>query len=277
MENENHGLPESLDGNVPRPSARTRQNNWPTHTVDATFASVPHRDAFDAIDLVQPTLDFVKIIGGAFTGKAISDTGRGNISFKKFLIILWSIIKRAVLSLPRALDAVNLTKAIFTELRAGEEPPEYITEYNQLVFDVLQQVCDDEALNIVLRYEYADNGTRTRKKDGRRALFALMQTYAPISTSASNNAKDKLDAFHFGTDKNKIRQQIADFHTLIDDVETARGSKLGLDEFWSFVTSTIKGHTWALFRLTMSMQSEFKAKRSFWFIDQVREYVLDRH
>ena len=146
----------SLPGAIAPTAARTRQDNWPTHTVDATFASVPHRDAFDAIDVIKVITYFSKITGGAFTGKAISDTGRSNISFKRFLIILRSIIKRAVLSLPRALDAVNLTKAIFTELQAGEEPPEYVTEYNQLVFNILQQVCDDEALSIVLRYKYTD-------------------------------------------------------------------------------------------------------------------------
>jgi hypothetical protein len=36
--------------------------------------------------------------------------------------------------------------------------------------------CDEETLNIVLRYERSDNGQQEVKKDGRRALFALIQT-----------------------------------------------------------------------------------------------------
>jgi hypothetical protein len=92
MENENHGLPESLDGNVPRPSARTRQNNWPTHTVDATFTTAASKAAFDAIDVIKVVTDFSKLTGGAFTGKITSETGRSSISFRKFLINLRSII-----------------------------------------------------------------------------------------------------------------------------------------------------------------------------------------
>ncbi len=53
MENENHGLPESLDGSSPQPSARTRQQNWPTQTVDATFATTASKAAFDAIDIIK--------------------------------------------------------------------------------------------------------------------------------------------------------------------------------------------------------------------------------
>jgi hypothetical protein len=57
---------------------------------------------------------------------------------------------------------------------------------------------DEKALNIVLRYERSDNGQQQVKKDhGRRALFALMQTYSPVSTNAGNNAKAKLEATRF--------------------------------------------------------------------------------
>jgi hypothetical protein len=35
---------------------------------------------------------------------------------------------------------------------------EYVTEFNQLVFDIPMNACDEEALNIVLRYERSDNG-----------------------------------------------------------------------------------------------------------------------
>jgi hypothetical protein len=80
------------------------------------------------------------------------------------------------------MNAVNLTEAIFYELRPGDDSTEYITEFNQLVFNILMNACDEEALNIVLRYERSDNGQQQVKKDGRRALFALMQTYSPILT-----------------------------------------------------------------------------------------------
>ena len=95
------------------------------------------------------------------------------------------------------MNAVNLTEAIFYELRPGDVSTEYVTEFNQLIFNILMNACDEEALNIVLRYERSDNGQQQVKKDGRRALFALMQTYSPVSTNAGNNAKAKLEAIRF--------------------------------------------------------------------------------
>jgi hypothetical protein len=93
------------------------------------------------------------------------------------------------------MNAVNLTEAIFYELRPGDVSTEYVTEFNQeLIFNILMNACDEEALNIVLRYERSDNGQQQVKKDVQRALFALMQTYSPVSTNAGNNAKAKLEA-----------------------------------------------------------------------------------
>jgi hypothetical protein len=68
------------------------------------------------------------------------------------------VIFRAIAGLPAAMDAVSLTEAIFYELRPGDVNTEYVTEFNQLVFNVLMNACDEEALNIVLRYERSDNG-----------------------------------------------------------------------------------------------------------------------
>jgi hypothetical protein len=60
----------------------------------------------------------------------------------------------------------------------------------------------------VLRYERSDNGSQQQlKKDGRRALFALMQTYSPVSTTnAGNNAKAKLETTRFKQDKNTNKE-----------------------------------------------------------------------
>jgi hypothetical protein len=134
--------------------------------------------------------------------------------------------------------------------------------------------CDEEALNIVLRYERSDNGQQQMKKDGRRALFALMQTYSPVSTNAGNNAKAKLESTRFQQDKNAINQQITDFYINVAVLEAALDKKLETLELWAFITSAIKGKNWTSFRLTMSMQKECKDHQSFWFVDQVRKYIL---
>jgi hypothetical protein len=266
-------LPETLDGTTAPTAARTRQDNLPTTTIDGNFSEA-HRKLLEKIDAIQATVDFIKITSGTFSGKQYSANGRACVSFTKFLINFRSVVFRSVASCPTQTDAVTNVEAIFRELRPGEEAPEFITFFNQLVFDILLNACDEEALNIVLRYEHSDDETHLTKKDGRRALFALMQTYAPVSTNAGNLAKQKLECFRFKQDKDTIQSEITEFHIMIQNLEAARAHKLEPLEHWSFVTSAIKGSTWTAFRLTISMQPEYKARRSFWFIDQVREYIL---
>ena len=260
----------TIHGTTPT-GARTRQDNWPTKTVHGDFTD-PHRKILDKIDTIQVTVDFVKMTGGSFTGKQYLTNGRACVSFTKFLINFQSIVFRAVAGCPAQTDAVVHIESIFNELRPGEEAPEYITVFNQLVYNILLNACDEEALNIVLRYKHSDDEAQLMKKDGRRALFALMQTYAPVSTNAGNNAKTKLECFRFKQDKHTIQEQITDFNILIQNLEAARAHKLEPLELWSFITSAIKGSAWAPFRL--SKQAEYKAQQSFWFIDQVREYIL---
>jgi len=104
---------------------------------------------------------------------------------------------------------------------------------------------------------------------------ALMQTYSPVSTNAGNNARAKLESTRFVLDKATINQQIIDFHVNVSVLESAMDYKLEPLELWTFVTSSIKGAGWTSFRQTMSMQREYKEHQSFWFIDQIREYILD--
>jgi hypothetical protein len=186
----------SLPGNLfdepaAQPATRTRQDNWATLTVEGIFTEV-HRRHLDRIDLIQPTMDFVKINAGSFTGKQSTINGRTTVSFAKFLHNFKSIVYRIAANCPVQIDAVTHTESIVNELRPREETPQFITVFNQLVFNILLNASDEEAMNIVLQYEHSDDSQQTLKKDGRRALFALMQTYAPVSTNASNLVKAKL-------------------------------------------------------------------------------------
>ena len=131
-------LPDVLDGpNVH--NARTRQDNWPTITTDSQMTPA-HRVLFDKVDSIQAaTIDFIRITGGPFiTGKMYLADGRPCVSFTKFLINFRSVIFRAIAGLPPAMNAVNLTEAIFYELRPGDVSTEYVTEFNQLIFN-----CDE--------------------------------------------------------------------------------------------------------------------------------------
>ena len=183
-----NSLPETLDGANVQLTAQTRQDDWPTNTTDGEFSS-QHRVLLDKVDTIQATIDFIKITGGAFTGKLYLANGRACVSFTKFLINFRAVVFRAIAGLPSTMNAASLTEAIFYELRPGDVNTTYVTEFNQLVFDILMNACDEEALNIVLRYERSNNGSQQVKKDGRRALFALMQTYSPVSNECWQQCK----------------------------------------------------------------------------------------
>jgi hypothetical protein len=102
-----------------------------------------HRVLFDKIDSIQATVDFIRITGGPFTGKMYLANGRSYVTFTKFLINFRYVIFRAIASLPPGMNAVNLTEAIFYELRPGDVSMEYVTEYNQLIFNILINACDE--------------------------------------------------------------------------------------------------------------------------------------
>jgi hypothetical protein len=94
-----------------------------------------HRVLFDKIDSIQATIDFIRITGGPFTGKMYLANGRSCVTFTKFLINSRSVIFRAIAGLPPGMNAVNLTEAIFYELRPGDVSTEYVTEYDQIIFN----------------------------------------------------------------------------------------------------------------------------------------------
>ena len=95
------------------------------------------------------------------------------------------------------IDAPANIDAIFEELRPGNEFPELITVCNQLVYNILLNSCDEEAPNIVLRYQHSDDEAQLLKMDRRRALFALMQTYSPVSTNISNTREAQARVLSF--------------------------------------------------------------------------------
>ncbi len=224
-----HGsLPASLDEAAPAQIvARTRQDNMSTVTVYGEFTD-PHRRLLERIDTIQATVDFVKMSGTCFTGRQQSSTStsRTNVSFTKFLLNIQACTSRVLLACPAQTHAQEHADNIFRELLPGEDAPEFVTLFNQLVFSILVNCCDEEALQIVLRFKNDQTSPSISKKDGRRALFALMQTYAPVSTNAGKNVKLKLERLRFGQDKVLIHDQITEFHILIQSIEAARTAKL---------------------------------------------------
>ena len=134
-------------------SARTRSDNMPTFTVDATFTDA-QRLLFDRIDAIKASIDYIKISNGPFIGKrqsaASNSTSSKCITYQKFIINLKSVINRAVKVLPRGIGATAGIDNIFRELSIEEEPPDYVKEYNELIYEILLGVCDEDALQVVL-------------------------------------------------------------------------------------------------------------------------------
>jgi hypothetical protein len=162
---------------------------------------------------------------------------------------------------------------IFKELLPDDEAvPVFAIEYNQLVFDSLLLTTDNEALDIVLMYEFEDNGSNIKKRDGRRALFSLLQTYMPVSNNSGNIIKAKLEAFAFDFNKLTIIAQITTFNKLSFQLSTSRNLSISTSEQWSYVTSSISSTRWETFRTTL--QPQWKSQSTLWLIDQIREHVL---
>jgi hypothetical protein len=80
-------------------------------TTFGTFSEV-NRRALDKIDLIQPTVDFIKISGSPFTGKLNTTSSRQCSSFTKFVINLKSVAIRAVKECPAVTNAVANVEAI---------------------------------------------------------------------------------------------------------------------------------------------------------------------
>jgi hypothetical protein len=266
-------LPGSIDGTIEMTASRVRQDNLPTATSRGEFSDAHHR-VLTSLDTISSTVDLIKITGGAFSGKPLMANGKSSVSFTKFSINLKSVCRRSVNACPAQIEAGMHILNIFKEFSADQELPDFITSLNEHVFDILLNSCDGEALNIILRYRYSDHDPLEEKKDGRRALFALLQTYEPVSTNAGNNAKAKLENFRFKLDKNTIQDEITSFHDATQAFESARAKKLDPLEMWSYVTSAIKGFNWSQFRLAVSMCSDYKLQKSFWLLDEIREYIL---
>ena len=252
-------------------SARTRTENLATMTVDTLTTAT--KTKLSTIDLYKNLAEHKKHCGNFF---GTISTDQTVTTARKYFTVLQNSVLRLCTTLPSAqVEAANIgISNIFRELLPHEAEPEYILEYNQLVFDCLLLTTDGEALDLVLMYEREDNGSNLKKRDGRRALFSLLQTYMPVSNNTGNIVKAKLEAFTFDFNKSTIIAQITTFNKLSFQLSTSRNLPISTSEQWSYVTSAINSTRWETFRTVMTLQPQWKSQSNLWLIDQIREHVL---
>ena len=250
-------------------SSRNRCENKPTVTI--TDSLTPQQlTAVSDIDLIKFAMDQIKMNQNClFTGQKTD----GRVSFRKFHASLKRTFKRALESLPRAHFRAlqNEGDNLLREYQAHEQIPIFVDELNRLLFDLIAQTTDGEALDAIMTCEYSDDGARTITMDGRRALFILLQMFDPVSINTANIIKKKLEAFTFNHDEEPQTQR-ATFVRLVADLTSARGGiPIANDEHWSILTNAIGDPSWATFRTVIAMQNEFKLRQTAWLLDNVVE------
>ena len=116
-------------------SARNRNDNMPTHTIDAVYTQA-QRLNLDNIDAIKAVVDYIKISNGPFVGKRQSSTSSNRtssrcITYQKFIINVKSVLDRAITVLPRGMEAARHVDNIFRELSPDEEQPDLTSGWKQ--------------------------------------------------------------------------------------------------------------------------------------------------
>jgi hypothetical protein len=228
--------------------------------------------SFVTLDVTKSVINHLKLLGGCFKGFSSA----GTMTDIKFFTTLKNTMLELVKPIRGNVGAA-IVEDLFRELRDDDPFPIYPVEYNELLFKLLVQVTDEEALTSVMQFEVStdiDDDANTMKRDGRRAYFVLLQTHMPESINAANIVKKNLEQFVFGRSKDTIHTQRAIFTQMVYHLGTSRGKKIEPRELWAFVTAAMRGPDWELFRTVISMQPQYKKCDTLWLMDQIVENVL---
>ena len=252
-------------------SARNRCENKQTITI-ADSLTPQQTNAIGAIDVIKFALDQIKMTQGRlFTGKATEE-----VSFRKYFASLKRTFMRALESMPRPVLVAIKEQAenLFREYQPLEQIPIFVDELNRLLFDLIAQTTDGEALSAIMLCEFAHDGSHTIVMDGRRALFILLQMYEPVSVNTANIAKKSIESFLFTYDEDAQTQR-AVFVQRLSALTKARGNQpVSTVEHWGYLTSAIRGPEWNTFRTVICMQNEFKLCDTAWLLDNIIEHLL---
>ena len=256
---------------VPPESSRNRRDNRATVTTDDTMTAA-QLTAFSALDVTKGVINQLKILGGCFKGQSSNQTMSPIKFFTTFKNTLLEIVKPL-----RGTQGAAIIENMLREFRDDERLPVFPVEYNELLFNVLVQTTDEGALTSSMQFEFSDDiddSMNTKKMDGRRAYFVLLQTHMPESINAANIVKKNLEQFVFVRSADTIQTQRSIFTQMTFELGNARGKRIESRELWAFTTSSIRGPEWELFRTVISMQLQYKKCDTLWLIDQICENVL---
>ena len=152
---------------------------------------------------------------------------------------------------------------ILKEHKISDNIPAFPKEVNEVIFDILSNVCEGEAYDIVDPYTVADDDTSI-DQDGRRAYFALLREYFPTSNNCCKVAESQLRDFKFSIIKSETAAHRTQFRKLIFDLGEARGSQLTKLEKWNALTDAISGDEFANLRQILNFQPEAKERDIDW-------------
>ena len=148
------------DDNVIYQKAYNRTIDAPTAVTPSAAATALAINQLNLITLCSP---WIKMYG-QFKGH--SDSG---IGAKKFI----AKFKQLVKNIFNPVSDVNVDD-ILKEHKISDNIPAFPKEVNEVIFDILSNVCEGEAYDIVDPYTVADDDTSI-DQDGRRAYFALLR------------------------------------------------------------------------------------------------------
>jgi hypothetical protein len=163
---------------------------------------------------------------------------------------------------------------ILKEHKISETIPAFSKEVNETIFEILSSVCEGEAYDIVDPYNRADDDTSI-DQDGRRAYFALLREYFPISNNCCKVAESQLRDFKFSINKNETAACRTRFRKLIFDLGEARGSQLNKLEKWNALTDSISDDEFANLRVILNFQPEAKERDTDWLLNAITDYIAD--
>ena len=248
------------DDNVIYQKAYNRTIDAPTVVTPSAAATVLAINQLNLIALCSP---WIKMYG-QFKGH--SDSG---IGAKKFI----AKFKQLVKNIFNPVSDVNVDD-ILKEHKISDNIPAFPKEVNEVIFDILSNVCEGEAYDIVDPYTVADDDTSI-DQDGRRAYFALLREYFPTSNNCCKVAESQLRDFKFSINKSETAAHRTQFRKLIFDLGEARGSQLTKLEKWNALTDAISGDEFANLRQILNFQPESKERDIDWLLNAITDYIAD--
>lgn len=239
-------------------------------TVDAPTVVVPSTNdemvqAINQLDILKLCAPWIKLYG-QFRGNSV-DSG---IGAKKFVTKFQELLRNTF----KTINGADPDAILKEHRQSDNDIPAFSKEVNETIFDILSDICEGEAYDIIAPYTISDDDNAI-PRDGRRAFFALMREYFPVSANCCKTAEAELRDFRFTTVKDQSTAYRTKFRKLVSDLGEARGLALTRLEKWNALTDSISGPEFAPLRVILNFQREAKENDIDWLLNAITEFIAD--